>query len=235
MVAVYLLFPREHVQVHTGHVRNGELDLAIAGWCLARAARGSTRVIGINGPQGCGKSTLAALLVDMLAQRGVTAIAVSIDDFYLTHAEQRALAAAHPGNRTLEHRGYPGTHDVALGTSTLDSLIEGRATSIPSYDKTARGSSWRATRSCFRLRRRGRNNSPQLRSGMNGVGLRALRQQRCHFDQSDRHRQHADCQQREALQRRRVVAEKRDVVARANGKRQPRQGERHRRERGARV
>jgi D-glycerate 3-kinase len=52
------------------------------------------------------------------------AAGVSIDDFYLTRAEQVTLAAAHPGNPYLEHRGYPGTHDVGLGEDTLRALRE---------------------------------------------------------------------------------------------------------------
>ena len=53
---------------------------------------------------------------------GATAAAVSIDDFYLTHADQRATAAAHPGNLLLELRGNAGSHDVGLGTDTLRTL-----------------------------------------------------------------------------------------------------------------
>lgn len=105
------------------------------------------RVLGLSGPQGSGKSTLAAQIVEGLAlarpgSRGLRAVAISIDDFYRTHAEQRALAAAHPGSPYLEHRGYPGTHDVALGSRTLDALVSlgpGERTRIPCYDKGAHG------------------------------------------------------------------------------------------------
>lgn len=50
-------------------------------------------VIGVSGPQGGGKSTLAARLVAALSDAGLRAATVSIDDFYLTHAAQRALAS----------------------------------------------------------------------------------------------------------------------------------------------
>lgn len=117
------------------------LYLPVARWCQSHVS-GSTRrpvVVGISGPQGCGKSTLADALVAAFGALGLRGIAISIDDFYLTHAEQKALAAQHPGNRYLEHRGYPGTHDVALGRSTLSSLVEGRPTFVPVYDKSAHG------------------------------------------------------------------------------------------------
>jgi D-glycerate 3-kinase len=99
-----------------------------------------TWILGIQGPQGCGKSTLAAALVEEWGRRGLRATAVSIDDFYLTHAEQEALAARHPGNPCLRYRGYPGTHDVALGRRTIDaiaSLTDAKSARVPAYDKSA--------------------------------------------------------------------------------------------------
>jgi D-glycerate 3-kinase len=83
--------------------------------------------------------------MERLPGMGLRGIAVSIDDFYLTRAEQLRLAAAHPGNPYLEHRGYPGTHDIALGESTLLALRGlhakggGGAVSVPVYDKSQHG------------------------------------------------------------------------------------------------
>lgn len=117
----------------------------IAEWCLAqwRDARAeinrATLLIGINGPQGCGKSTLAEALADALGKAGVRALALSIDDLYSTRAEQVAVSAAFPGDRLLEHRGYPGTHDVELGVAVLDALRQGRPVDLPAYDKSAFG------------------------------------------------------------------------------------------------
>ena len=99
-------------------------------------------VIGIQAPQGAGKTTLVRHLIARMADLGLHAAGVSIDDFYLPRADQLRLAASYPGNPYLEHRGYPGTHDLALGAATLDALRAlgpgSRATvRVPVYDKTA--------------------------------------------------------------------------------------------------
>ncbi len=120
-----------------------QLYVPLALW-LAQRGRGPSgaRVVGLSGPQGCGKTTLVAHLVRLLGTLGVRAATVSIDDFYLRREEQLALAAAHPGNRYLEHRAAPGTHDVELGARTLDALrtlAAGASLRVPAYDKSAHG------------------------------------------------------------------------------------------------
>lgn len=62
---------------------------------------------------------------------------LSLDDIYLTHADQVALAQAHPTNPLLQHRGQPSTHDLALGEKVFASLAAERPTAIPEYDKSA--------------------------------------------------------------------------------------------------
>lgn len=119
--------------------RIDEYYAPVTAWCRRRIDESDRRpvFIGINGPQGSGKSTLAAHIVRALADDHVRAITISIDDFYLTRAEQLSLAARFEGNRALEHRGYPGTHDVALGLRTLSSLQRGETVRLPRYDKSA--------------------------------------------------------------------------------------------------
>src|SRR5690606_37512901 len=88
------------------------------------------------------KTTLVTHLLRRLSERGLRGAGVSIDDFYLTRAEQVALADEHPGNLYLEHRGYPGTYDIALGTHTLQALTgiaAGSSVRVPVYDKSAHG------------------------------------------------------------------------------------------------
>jgi D-glycerate 3-kinase len=144
-----------HARVpHPSRVDDYYAPLAVG--CAARALRAARRpfVLGIQGPQGCGKSTLASALVHALGDAGLRSVALSIDDFYLTREEQLALAARHPGNRYLEHRGYPGTHDVLLGSTTLTrlrALGPGEEARVPSYDKSAHeGRGDRAPASSFR-------------------------------------------------------------------------------------
>lgn len=112
----------------------------VLAFCRAQLATRSTRplIIGVQGPQGAGKTTLTRALIDALPSFGLSGATVSIDDFYLTRAEQLAVAAAHPGNPYMEHRGYPGTHDIALGDETLAAAHAGPCV-IPAYDKSAHG------------------------------------------------------------------------------------------------
>jgi len=123
------------------------LYLPVLFFALARLHAASSRplVVGIQAPQGSGKTTLTRHLLSCLPLAGLRGTSVSIDDFYLTRAEQQELAAAHPRNPYLEHRGYPGTHDIALGERTLRALhvlgpgTAGRTVAVPVYDKSLHG------------------------------------------------------------------------------------------------
>ena len=97
----------------------------------ALAAR--AKVFGISGLQGSGKSTLAAQLVDAASARGLCAVAVSVDDFYLDRPQRQRLARqVHP---LLATRGPPGTHDLPLACRTLDALCSGGHARLPAFDK----------------------------------------------------------------------------------------------------
>ena len=87
-----------------------------------RGAGRCQRWSAVNGSQGSGKTTLCAYLCALLeAEYGLRAIALSLDDFYLTRAAARELGASvHP---LLATRGVPGTHDMALLNDTLDALL----------------------------------------------------------------------------------------------------------------
>ena len=95
-------------------------------------------VLGINGAQGTGKSTLADLLAEVLEQKhGYRVVVLSIDDIYKTRAEREAMASdVHPMFAT---RGVPGTHDVELGIRTIDALHAlkpGDTLRVPRFDKS---------------------------------------------------------------------------------------------------
>lgn len=94
---------------------------------------GRPLVVGINGAQGSGKSTACRFLEGLLAEQGLKAVTLSLDDLYLTRAERLALARDdHPLFAT---RGVPGTHDVALGEAVLDAFAAGRPATLPRFDK----------------------------------------------------------------------------------------------------
>lgn len=109
----------------------------LASWIAAQPRPGSALIVGINGAQGSGKSTLAALLRHLLETAlGRRAVALSIDDFYLTRSGREELSRrVHP---LLATRGVPGTHDVALARRTLDglrALRAGESLALPRFVK----------------------------------------------------------------------------------------------------
>ncbi len=100
-------------------------------------ARKAPLVLGINGAQGTGKSTLAAFLAFAARRMKDLNVAVlSLDDFYLTRDERRQLARdLHPLFAT---RGVPGTHDIKWLTQSLDSMLhlkQGASVTLPRFDK----------------------------------------------------------------------------------------------------
>lgn len=95
--------------------------------------------VGLNGVQGAGKTVLVDILKNTMSAPpyNLPTVVFSIDDVYLTHEDQVALAKANPDNPLLQHRGQPSTHDVPLALSVLKSLKEKKPTKIPKYNKAA--------------------------------------------------------------------------------------------------
>lgn len=109
---------------------------APVGELLAGHQKGARRplLVGVNGSQGSGKTTLCDYLCDFLStQHGLSCVALSLDDFYLTRLQRQALAESiHP---LLATRGVPGTHDMDLLADTLDQLMGGEPAAVPRFDK----------------------------------------------------------------------------------------------------
>lgn len=104
-------------------------------WRITPSA--SAALVGVSGAQGSGKSTVCRFLEVLLAERGLCAVTLSLDDFYLTRAEREALAReVHP---LLATRGVPGTHDVAMIQAALDALLARQPATLrlPRFDKAS--------------------------------------------------------------------------------------------------
>lgn len=107
------------------------LDLAIASKKLNR-----TVVQGILGGQGTGKSTLCAVLKEILSYLGCSTGNLSLDDLYLTYDERQELQQQEP---SLKWRGPPGTHDLALGIKIIEQCLDEDYTAqikLPRFDKS---------------------------------------------------------------------------------------------------
>lgn len=96
-------------------------------------------LLGINGAQGTGKSTLAEFLAVATGRLFAWQTAVlSIDDFYLTREQREARAeTVHP---LFAVRGVPGTHDVGMLGAALGKLVDlaaGEVAELPRFDKAA--------------------------------------------------------------------------------------------------
>ncbi|MEX2495768.1 MAG: hypothetical protein WD448_06750 [Woeseia sp.] len=117
-----------------------QFHFPLADW-IARQPRPCERplLIGISGAQGTGKSTLAGVLKLILeSAHGWRVAALSLDDFYLTHAERQRLAVElHP---LLAMRGVPGTHDLPMlhaSLAGLQALRKDQVLRIPTFDKAS--------------------------------------------------------------------------------------------------
>lgn len=76
--------------------------------------RVGARIVGIAGPPGGGKSTVARATASQLGD----SLVVSTDDYYLPKAERRA--------RGMKFRGPPGSHDVGALVALLKAVRSGR-------------------------------------------------------------------------------------------------------------
>ena len=94
-------------------------------------------VVGINGAQGSGKSTLSKILKTLLMHGfDKSVVILSIDDLYLSKERRNELARG--VHNLLAVRGVPGTHDVELGIRLLIALVNNQLDEkilMPVFDK----------------------------------------------------------------------------------------------------
>ena len=113
------------------------LPLAMYLYELSESEPNRALVIGFNGAQGSGKSTAVKILRVLLRTLYQQHVCIfSIDDLYLTKRERIILAQdVHP---LLVTRGVPGTHDIQLGITLMDELLNANTESrvpVVQFDK----------------------------------------------------------------------------------------------------
>lgn len=98
-------------------------------------------LLGLQGPQGIGKTWLSNQITEELTNaHKIHTIVLSLDDFYWTRQEQQKIEEQDQSNRLIKGRGLPGTHDLNLAENTLNSLLkinQIKETTLPHYDKSA--------------------------------------------------------------------------------------------------
>lgn len=99
--------------------------------------KGKTTLVGIQGGQGTGKTTLAKILQKQLRKKGFKVQSFSLDDFYSSYVERTKLQRKYPHNPFYHiSRGLPGTHRVKFLLETLQKAKSGKDFAIPIFDKS---------------------------------------------------------------------------------------------------
>ena len=96
-----------------------------------------TRIIGLAGGQGSGKSTISQVLKIILkAKFNIETVVFSIDDFYKTFKERKKMSQKL--NQLFLTRGVPGTHDTKILYNCLKNLKKNNFNKIlvPKFDKS---------------------------------------------------------------------------------------------------
>jgi len=96
-----------------------------------------TKIIGLTGGQGSGKSTISKILKIVLQEGfNMNTTIFSIDDFYKTFKERKKMSIKI--SPLFLTRGVPGTHDTKLLTNCIKNLKSNnfKKTLIPKFDKS---------------------------------------------------------------------------------------------------
>ena len=96
-----------------------------------------TKIIGLSGGQGSGKSTIAKILKIILETKyNLNTIIFSIDDFYKTLKQRKIMGKKI--HKLFLTRGVPGTHDMKILLSIIKKIKKKsfKPILIPKFDKT---------------------------------------------------------------------------------------------------
>ena len=97
-----------------------------------------TKIIGLTGGQGSGKSTISNILKIILKENfNLKTVIFSIDDFYKTLKERKIMSKRI--SQLFQTRGVPGTHDTKLLLKCLKNLKNSKFKKpclIPKFDKS---------------------------------------------------------------------------------------------------
>ena len=96
-----------------------------------------TKIIGLSGGQGTGKSTISQILKIILKEGfNLETVIFSIDDFYKTRKERKIMAKKI--SPLFLTRGVPGTHDPKMLFNCIKNLKKNRfkKVTVPKFDKS---------------------------------------------------------------------------------------------------
>lgn len=101
---------------------------------------GKPLVVGIQGGQGTGKTTIAGFLQQELEKQGLRVAAISLDDFYIAWSGRKKLQEQFPDNPFYQiSRGMPGTHRIPEILQVLRTAKQGKPFTVPVFDKSLSG------------------------------------------------------------------------------------------------
>jgi D-glycerate 3-kinase len=104
---------------------------------LSKLHQSGTTIVGFQGGQGTGKTSIVKFLKKSLNRRKYQVTTFSIDDFYQTAEFRRTLSKKYPLNAFYQiSRGLPGTHRFKELLKVLQAAKGGRDFRLPVFDKS---------------------------------------------------------------------------------------------------
>ena len=99
--------------------------------------KNETIIIGIQGGQGTGKTTLAKHISKVLKKKNFKTVHFSIDDIYKSVKERKELIRKNSQNPFYQiPRGLPGTHQINLLENIFIKSKKGQKFTIPKFNKS---------------------------------------------------------------------------------------------------